>query len=75
MDEKLCSLSYDSDGLKADYSNVDFDMEECEMYNNIKLVDNEISEAMKPMGATEDFVLISYADIKNLRVDNLRTEL
>ena len=27
------------------------------------------------MGVTEDFVLISDADIKNLRFDNLRAEL
>ena len=45
------------------------------MYNNIKLGGNDIAESAVPMGATEDFVLISDAYIKKLRVDNLRAEL
>ena len=46
-------------------------MEECETYNNIKLGGNDIAEEVVHMGTTEDFVLISDADIKHLRVDNL----
>ena len=45
------------------------------MYNNTKLGGNGIFEAVVHMGATKDFVLISDADIKNLRVDHLHTEL
>ena len=47
-------------------------MEECETYNKIKLGGNDISEAVVPMSATKDFVLISDTYIKKLRVDNLR---
>ena len=68
---RFFSQGYDIDGLKADYSNVDFDMEECETYNNIKLGGNDIAEEVVHMGTTENFVLISDADIKHLRVDNL----
>ena len=41
--ENIFSQGYDIDGLKADYLNVDFDMEECETYNNIKLGGNDIA--------------------------------
>ena len=51
--EKLFSQGYDSNGLKAEYSNVDFEMEKCETYNNINLGGNDIAEAVVHMGATE----------------------
>ena len=76
MNDTLFSQGYDSDGLMAEYTNIEYEMHECEMYNNIKVGANDRAEVAVPRAAVEaKFVLISDADIKKLKVDHLRTEL
>ena len=67
---------YDSDGLKAEYTNTDYEIHQCETYNDTKVGANNRTELAAPRDlADKQFVLISYAYIGKLKVANLRTEL
>jgi len=75
LNDALFSQGYDSDGLMAEYMNIDYEMHECENYNNIKVGANDRDEVVVLMDVEEaQFVFISDADIGKLGVNNLRTE-